>query len=122
MFGAEFFKNVLVCFTKFYNNQKMTKLRAAGKAPTREKLIASYQEKFLKSFQVNLKSSQFTFIDNGIDHPDAMAEPEELKEFQKTLEQISTFTKAARPFFCQDIKKVLAEKDQLRKKIEEVEG
>lgn len=51
-----------------------------------------------------------------------MAEPEELKEFQKTLDQISTVTKAAKPFFCQDIKKVLAEKDQLRKKIEEVEG
>ena len=39
MFGIDFFKNVLVCFTKFSNCKKTNNLRAAGKKITREKLI-----------------------------------------------------------------------------------
>jgi hypothetical protein len=51
-----------------------------------------------------------------------MGEPEEIKEYQSTLNQILAFVKASPPFFCQDIKKVLAEKDKLREKILEIEG
>ena len=69
---------------------------------------------FAEKFQVKIKDSQFAFIDNGIDEPDADAEVIELREFNKTLEHILTTVKTSKPFFCQDIKKVLAEKDHLR--------
>jgi predicted GTPase len=42
MFGIDFFKNVMVCFTKFSNSSKMIKQRELGKRPTKETLIKKY--------------------------------------------------------------------------------
>ena len=122
MFSKDFFKNVLICLTKFNNSKKANNLRASGKKITRDKLIEKYQQMFTEKFQVEIKACQFTFIDNGIDLPEAEAEEIELREFNKTLEHILTTVKTSKPFFCQDIKKVLAEKDQLRKQIEQIQA
>ena len=57
---------------------------------------------------------QFVFLDNSVDeHSEKM----EKEKYQEALAHIKNFTMGSKPFFCQDIKEVMKEKDQLESKL-----
>lgn len=121
MFSADFFHNVLVCFTRFAFDKKSISLRKKGNALDEGNLIEQMQKEFKDRFSCDLSEEQFTFIDNSVFEADEdEVEDAELKKFDEALEQILDFTYSHDPFFCKDIKEVMKEKDALQKKILEL--
>ncbi len=83
-------------------------------------MIENYTSYFKKDFSFEPQKKQFCFIDNNIDSdPDATEYEREM--FDSAISKIKLFTKGNKPFFCQDIKAVLSERDTLLKKIKENE-
>lgn len=74
-------------------------------------------EIFTKTYEYKLREDQFVFIDNGIDS-DADAEEKEQSKYNEALETIKEFTYKVKPFFCQDIKEVLKENEELKKQMD----
>jgi hypothetical protein len=106
MFGNDFFKNTMLCFTKFAQDKRTMKDRQSGKKMSKESLIDEYKGHFYNNYEVDLADSQFIFIDNGIGS-DPDAEPAEIKSYESALRQIKDFTLKNEPFFCRDIKEVM---------------
>ena len=87
---------------------------------TEEQVIKEYTQQFQKTFAYTPKQNQFCFIDNGVLAYKG-SEEHEKKMFLQSIAQIQNFTKSHEPFPCQDIKKVLKEKDELLERILELE-
>eukprot|EP00347_Sterkiella_histriomuscorum_P016428 403353215 len=105
MFGDEFFKNVLLCFTRFAHDKRSLRQRT-GK-----------NQKQLS----DLKSDQFVFIDNiNLDDDDEFGyEDLEITQFQVAKDAIKAFTLNREVFICQDIKEVQKENDKIKQELEE---
>lgn len=118
MFGSEFFKNVLICFTKFSTSKRAEKEREKGKKPTKEKLIKDYKVWFKSIYSYSLNDVQFVFLNNGVLEEED-AEELEKEQHKNALQSILEFTENRydKPFYCKDIKEVIKEKDALQKKI-----
>lgn len=118
MFGQKYFKNVLICFTKFATDKRTESARQRGKKPTKEKLIEDYMAWFNKIYSYSLKVNQFIFLNNGVEKDQAV-EDIELEEQMNALTRIREFTerRSKKPFYCKDIKEVMKEKDALQRKI-----
>jgi hypothetical protein len=72
------------------------------------------QHEFRNRFACEMKDDQFVFIDNTVpDMDDEELEDREIEEFVKALYYIIDFTVDHDPFFCDDIKEALKEKDAL---------
>lgn len=118
MFGAEYFKNVLICFTKFATNERAERERERGKKPTKERLIKDYKVWFKNIHSYSLNDDQFVFLNNDI-FEDIAVEEREKEEHKNALRRIRKFTENHKdnPFYCKDIKEVMKEKDALQRKI-----
>jgi len=121
MFGAEFFENAMLVFTKFSQDEKSIRERKKGKKISEECAIKEYTQHFLEEFDYTPDREQFCFIDNGIDS-DPDADEYEKEMYDKSFSEIRTFANGNQPFFCRDIKVILKEKDALVKKIIENEA
>ena len=118
MFGTEYFKNVLICFTKFSTSKRAEKERERGKKPTKEKLIKDYKVWFKNIYSYSLNDVQFIFLNNGV-LEEEFAEEIEKEQHRNSLKSIREFIENHhdKPFYCKDIKEVIREKDALQKKI-----
>jgi hypothetical protein len=67
MFGAEFFKNALLVFTKFANDERSISQRQTGNKMNEDKVIEEYSRHFREKFKFELNRNQFCFIDNYVD-------------------------------------------------------
>ena len=54
MFGNEFFKNIMICITKFSYKSNDVQLRKLDKSPTKKKLKQEFTTKFEEDFQYTL--------------------------------------------------------------------
>lgn len=114
IFSTDFFKNVLVCFTRFAHDKRSIALRNKGKNLEKPQLIEQMQKEFKNRFGCNLKPNQFCFIDNSVFGETEDLDMVQVDEFENSLEEILYFTSHRKPFMCKDIKSVLNEIEELR--------
>ena len=115
MFGDDFFKNAMICFSRFGQDKRSKREREKGNKASADKLRRDYKSKFAEIYGINLLDSQFSFIDNNIDED---CEDEERRCFQASLLSIKAFTNQMQPFFCHDIKEVMKENDELKAQLQ----
>ena len=115
MFGVEFFKNAVLCFSKFSFDSKTLKARLKGTKLTEKQLIQDYTRKFIEIYDVTLLESQFTFLDNAVKlNEEEDCEEHELLKFREARDKIKDFVTQVDPFLCQDIKEVMKENEELK--------
>eukprot|EP00347_Sterkiella_histriomuscorum_P001044 403373553 len=121
MFGGDFYKNIQFCFTRFFYNQSLIRIRERGFQMTESEIIQQFRERFYAHFNYYLTLKQFIFIDNMlfIDPDDDYSLLEQLK-FKEAKNRIKTFTMNNDIFLCQDIKQVQKENDRIKQDIEEL--
>jgi hypothetical protein len=66
MFGDDFFKNSILCFSRFSSDKRTQKARENGSKNSVEKLIQTYTQKFKELYDFNLSKDQFVFINNEL--------------------------------------------------------
>ncbi len=54
MFGEDFFKNVIICFTKFKQDKRSTSSRVSGKMKSKNLFITEHISKFQELFNVEI--------------------------------------------------------------------
>jgi hypothetical protein len=85
---------------------------------TKEQVVNESTKFLLDAFSYNLKREQFGFIDKGVDKK-PHSSMKEKKMYAESIKEIKAFTLRQKPFFCEDIKKVLKENDELMRQINE---
>lgn len=120
MFGEEFVQNLLLCFTHYGQDQTSQRKRKA-QGTTTESIIKSYQAKFKDVFNSKLTQSQFAFIDNSAEDDD-LASDFEVEAFEASVSKIKKFALSRTPFFCQDIKEAMKERDSLKQQLDKVKA
>eukprot|EP00347_Sterkiella_histriomuscorum_P021961 403332169 len=120
MFGNEFFKNILICFTKFQYDQRTLNQRRKGKSSSEDQIKSEFVSRFQKDFKHTLESNQFVFIDNMV-FADEEEDYEELEErkFKEAKNHIKNMTLNNPVFYCQDIKEAQKENDRIKQEMEE---
>ncbi len=122
IFSTDFFRNVLVCFTKFAHDKRSIGLRKKGKNLEKPELIDQMQKEFKNRFGCNLDpTTQFCFIDNSVFGETDDLDMLQVAEFETCLEHIFNFTADSKPFLCRDIKVVLNEIEELRQLVRVLE-
>jgi len=118
IFSKEFFKNIVICFTRFSFDERSKASRKKG--GNQESLIKQYIAEFNSRYGFKLSEKQFIFVDNDY-NDQTMSQnfsQEELNEFNIELKKLQTLTESNPPFYCHDIQEVLSTKDRLRKELE----
>eukprot|EP00347_Sterkiella_histriomuscorum_P019669 403340739 len=126
MFGNHFYKNILLCFTKFSHDKRTLRQREKGLKQTQKQIMTQYTERFQKTFNYDLGSNQFVFIDNldyssQNDQKDQETQYDEIEQikFIESQQMIMDFTITREPFICRDIKEVRSYNENLKQQIEE---
>lgn len=98
MFGEGFWNNVLILATKYRYSRDAMAIRNNNETAWRQNIRNG-----LKHTTKKWESLEAVFIDSFYDPSD----PHQLDKFQEGTEELYSFATTTRPFYCQDIKKVI---------------
>jgi len=112
MFGQDFWKQVVVLFTRMPMDEKNRKKREKATKQTDDALAQKYMEEVAKRFE-NGRGIDYVFLDSCFDEED----PEEKRCFDQAMDKLQKALAAAKPLPTSKVQEVATEKAALRREI-----
>jgi len=116
MFGRDFWKQVVVLFTRMPMDEKAKKKREKNSKQTDDELAEKYMEEVAKRFKKG-KGIDYVFLDSCCDKDD----PEEKRCFDQAMAKLTDAIDAAEGLPTSKVREVATEKAALRREIEQKE-
>merc|ERR1712051_98689 len=117
MFGQDFWKQVVVLFTRMPMDEKAKKKREKNSKQSDDELAQKYMAEVAKRFK-NGKQIDYVFLDSCFDKED----PEETRCFAQAMDKLLNALNAAKPLPTSKVQEVATEKAALRREIAEKES
>merc|ERR1712051_84941 len=117
MFGQDFWKQVVVLFTRMPMDEKAKKKREKNSKQSDDELAQKYMAEVAKRFK-NGKQIDYVFLDSCFDKED----PEETRCFVQAMDKLLNALNAAKPLPTSKVQEVATEKAALRREIAEKES
>merc|ERR1712037_341791 len=117
MFGQDFWKQVVVLFTRMPMDEKAKKKREKNSKQSDDELAQKYMVEVAKRFK-NGKQIDYVFLDSCFDKED----PEEKRCFDQAMDKLLNALNAAKPLPTSKVQEVATEKAALRREIAEKES
>merc|ERR1712051_799031 len=117
MFGQDFWKQVVVLFTRMPMDEKAKKKREKNSKQSDDELAQKYMAEVAKRFK-NGKQIHYVFLDSCFDKED----PEETRCFVQAMDKLLNALNAAKPLPTSKVQEVATEKAALRREIAEKES
>merc|ERR1712037_1037625 len=117
MFGRDFWKQVVVLFTRMPMDEKAKKKREKNSKQTDDELAKKYMEEVAKRFKKG-KGIDYVFLDSCFDKED----PEENRCFDQAMGKLTDALDAAEGLPTSKVREVATEKAALRREIAEKES
>merc|ERR1711934_1117914 len=117
MFGQDFWKQVVVLFTRMPMDEKAKKKREKNSKQSDDELAQKYMAEVAKRFKHG-KQIDYVFLDSCFDKED----PEEKRCFDQAMDKLLNALNAAKPLPTSKVQEVATEKAALRREIAEKES
>merc|ERR1712010_161020 len=117
MFGQDFWKQVVVLFTRMPMDEKAKKKREKNSKQSDDELAQKYMAEVAKRFK-NGKQIDYVFLDSCFDKED----PEEKRCFDQAMDKLLNALNAANDLPTSKVQEVATEKAALRREIAEKES
>merc|ERR1712037_1006293 len=117
MFGQDFWKQVVVLFTRMPMDETAKKKREKNSQQSDDELAQKYMAEVAKRFKHG-KQIDYVFLDSWFDKED----PEEKRCFDQVMDKLLNALNAAKPLPTSKVQEVATEKAALRREIAEKES
>merc|ERR1712051_984222 len=117
MFGQDFWKQVVVLFTRMPMDEKAKKKREKNSKQSDDELAQKYMAEVAKRFKHG-KQIDYVFLDSCFDKED----PEKKRCFDQAMDKLLNALNAAKPLPTSKVQEVATEKAALRREIAEKES